>query len=137
MSPLKENTKKMYATRKNTQGKIFFISEFDFICKRRKYKFKTRPKVNNQLGFESLKCICRLFVYSSLLTQVQMATPWLKNSFKSFDFSNIAGQPHDMPNYLEKLPLFHGDNSIGDKEHWDEYIDHITTHRVCHIDVLY
>jgi hypothetical protein len=136
VTPPKENTTKRYTTRKNTQGKLPLVPELDFICKRRKYKLKTR-EVNNQLGFESLQDIQRLFVDSSFLMQVQMDAPWLTNYFKPFDFSNIAGQPHDMPTSLEKFPLFHGDNVIGAKEHWDAFIDHITTLGVCHLDVIY
>jgi hypothetical protein len=66
-----------------------------------------------------------------------MATLWLTNTFKPFDFSNIAGYPHDMPSSLEKFPTFHGDNAIGARENWDVFMEHITSPRVCHLDVSY
>jgi hypothetical protein len=61
----------------------------------------------------------------------------LTDAFKPFDFSNIVGQPHDMPSSLDKFPTFHGDNSICAKEHWDVFIEHIITLGVCHLDILY
>jgi hypothetical protein len=66
-----------------------------------------------------------------------MVALWLTDTFKPFDFSNIAGYPHDMPSSLEKFPTFHGDNAIGAREHWDAFMEHITTLGVCHLDVLY
>jgi hypothetical protein len=44
-----------------------------------------------------------------------MATPWLIDFHKLFDFINIADQPHDLPTSLEKMHVFHGDNAIGPK----------------------
>jgi hypothetical protein len=61
----------------------------------------------------------------------------LTKYFKPFDLFNIAGQPHDMPASLDKLSFFYVDTDILPKEHWDAFIDHITTFKVCHINVLY
>jgi hypothetical protein len=59
-------------------------------------------EVNNHVGFETLYDIRILFLDSSPLTQ--MVALWLTDTFKPFDFSNIAGYPHDMPSSMEKIP---------------------------------
>jgi hypothetical protein len=105
--------------------------------KRRKYRHKTR-ELNNQLGLEYVQDIRRLFVdNSSFLTQNQMVSPWLTDCYKPFDFTNIAGQPHDLPTSLEKMLVFHGDNAIGAKEHWDAFMDYVRSLGIAHLDVLY
>jgi hypothetical protein len=67
-----------------------------------------------------------------------MVAPWLTNTFKPFDFSNITSYPHDLPSSLQKLSSFHCHNVIGAREHWDAmFMEHITILGVCHLDVLY
>jgi len=113
------------------------VPEPELYYRRRKYRHKTR-ELNNQLGLESVQDIRRLFVdNSSFLNLYQMAAPWLTDCYKPFDFSNIAGQPHDLPVSLENIPVLHGDNAISDKEHWDAFMDCVGTLEIAHLDVLF
>ena len=80
-------------------------------------------ETDNHIGFKTLYDIRRIFLYLSPLTQ--MVSLWLINTFKPFDFSNIAGYSHDMPCYMEKFPTFHGDNAIGAREHCHAFMEHI------------
>jgi hypothetical protein len=82
--------------------------------------------LNNQLGLEYVQDIRRLFVYnSSFLTQNKMVSSLLTDCYKPFYFTKIASQPHYLPTSLENMHVFHGDNVIGPKEHWDGFINYL------------
>jgi hypothetical protein len=90
----------------NSQGIVDLVPEPEIYCKIRKYRHKRR-ELNSQLGLESVQDIRSLFVdNSSFLTQSQRDSPRLIDLYKPFDFTNIVGQPHDLPTSLEKMHVF-------------------------------
>ena len=49
--------------------------------------------------------------------------------FKTLDFSQIAGAPHDIPNdAIKKLPIFQGNNAITAKSHLRKFENHVVNY---------
>jgi predicted transcriptional regulator len=74
-----------------------------------------------------LQDIINLFVNNSIFLnpRSKMASLWLINCYKPFNFTNIVRQTHALPKSLENFPLFHGHNSISAHDHWDAFMDFI------------
>jgi len=65
-----------------------------------------------------------------------MITPWLTSCYKSIDFFNIVGYPHDMPSSIDKLPIFHGDIAIIANDSWEVFTIFVCELEMQHLDVV-
>jgi hypothetical protein len=60
----------------------------------------------------------------------------LADAYKPLDFSNITGYPHAMAATTNKILVFHGNNVIGAREHWDAFMEYINDMGIDHLDLL-
>ena len=111
-TPLSINQSR-YSTRRNLVGLLDFIPELEKVYQKRASKLASRRILEN-LGSESLLDIHFHFEESSKINNIATSDVY----FKPLDFTQIAYQPHTLPNKaIEKLLTFQENNVVNTEVH--------------------
>ena len=125
MTPLSVNTSR-YSDRRNSEGLLNFIPEPEKVYRRRLNKLAS-CRILEELGSESVSDIHVLFrenFENSKNNNCFLTT--MNEYFTQLDFSQIAGQPHEVPEKaIDKLVTFTGtDASTSAKQHLRYFSKH-------------
>ena len=98
-----------YSTRRNSEGLLSFIPEPEKVYRRRLNKLASCRILEN-LGSQSLSDIHSLFLENNSQENINTCVSDIMGEyFTQLDFSQIAGQPHRLPDKaVEKLPMYTG-----------------------------
>ena len=102
-----------YSTRRNFEGLLSFIPEPEKVYRRRLNKLAS-CRILEDLGSQSLSDIHSLFLETNSQVNTNTSESDIMGEyFTQLDFSQIAGQPHRLPNKaVENLPMFTGTDAI-------------------------
>ena len=107
-----------YSTRRNSEGLLSFILEPEKVYRRRLNKLASR-RILEDLGSQSLSDIHSLFLEINYQENINTSVSDIMGEyFTQLDFSQIAGQPHRLPDKaVEKLPMYTGTDATTSAMH--------------------
>jgi hypothetical protein len=122
VTPHNKPLPKRYSTRRSSQGTLPLIQEPERYFHQRIHRIKEPPIFEDYLDSPIVEDIQYLFESASVQpTQVIMGD-WLVELNRPFNFTNIQGYPHDIPEKtIDKLPTFQGNNVVSTADHWRKF----------------